>query len=329
MTTADDKTWSLLVDGATNQRGSGLGMVLISPDDDILERAVKCEWRTTNNEAEYEALILGLQSTISMGTSRLRVNSDSQLVVNQVCGHYQTKDAKKVAYLNVVEQLKALLTYFKIKQVPRDYVIRVDLLANLGAMAEFTCDRQIVVTILRQSILHEIDQPQEIFSVQANDWRTPIRLYMQNYELPPDKREARKIKAQSARYTLLGLPGDPDRVLYRRYYDCPLLRCVHVEEVDYILKELHCGSAGGHIGPRSVALAAHRAGYFWPTMRTDARNFVIKCAECQKHANVAHLPAEELHSYTPSWPFARWGMDIVGKLPKTANGKEYILVATD
>lgn len=56
----------MIVDGATNQKGNGLGIILITPESDALERAVKFEWRTTNNEAEYEALSLGLQSAASL-----------------------------------------------------------------------------------------------------------------------------------------------------------------------------------------------------------------------------------------------------------------------
>lgn len=58
--------WKLLVDGAASQRGSSLGIILIIPKGDTLEQAVKCEWSKTNNEAEYEALVLGLQSAISL-----------------------------------------------------------------------------------------------------------------------------------------------------------------------------------------------------------------------------------------------------------------------
>lgn len=136
--------------------------------------------------------------------------------------------------------------------------------------------------------------------VEDDDWKVPIKRYMQNYELPADERQAWKIKVKVARYTLIGLPGDPDRVLYRRSYYGPLLRCVNRAEVTYLLNELHQGSAGGHCDPRSLALAAYRIGYYWPTMRTNAYNFVRRCPECQKYANVTRLPAEELHPYTPS-----------------------------
>lgn len=65
---------------------------------------------------------------------------------------------------------------------------------------------------------------------------------MQNYKWPADDHKARKIKMKATHYTLIGLPGDPDQVLYRRSYDAPLLSCVHEEEVAYLLLELHQSS---------------------------------------------------------------------------------------
>lgn len=74
--------------GATSQRDSGLGIVLTTPEGDILERVVKCEWRTTNNEAEFKALVLGLQSALFLGAKSIEVYIDNQLIVNQVNGQF-------------------------------------------------------------------------------------------------------------------------------------------------------------------------------------------------------------------------------------------------
>lgn len=52
-------------------------MVLITPEGDTLERVIKCEWRMINNKAEYEALLLGLQTTISLGAKGVKVYNDS------------------------------------------------------------------------------------------------------------------------------------------------------------------------------------------------------------------------------------------------------------
>ena len=64
-------------------------------------------------------------------------------------------------------------------------------------------------------------------------------------------------------------------------------------------------------------------------MQTDARRYVRKCDKCQRHSKMIHSPAEELHPISSPWPFAMWGMDIVGPLPKATGGREYLLAATD
>ena len=72
----------LHTDGAANVRGTGLGIVLKSPQGDMIARAIRCDFRTTNNEAEYEALIAGLTAARDLGVSQIEVSSDSLLMVN-------------------------------------------------------------------------------------------------------------------------------------------------------------------------------------------------------------------------------------------------------
>ena len=64
-------------------------------------------------------------------------------------------------------------------------------------------------------------------------------------------------------------------------------------------------------------------------MRQDAEIYVRKCDKFQKHAPIPHMPAETLNSVTSPWPFAQWGMDIVGPLPTAAAQKKFLLITTD
>lgn len=64
-------------------------------------------------------------------------------------------------------------------------------------------------------------------------------------------------------------------------------------------------------------------------MRKDAEFFAKKCDKCQKHSSIPQTPAEALNAITSPWPFAQWGMDIVGPLPIAAAQKKFLLVATD
>ena len=77
-----------------------IGLVLTSPEGDLIQQAIRCGFQATNNEAKYGALITRLSLTRNMGIKKLEVRSDSQLVVvNQLLGTYQARDSKMIAYL--------------------------------------------------------------------------------------------------------------------------------------------------------------------------------------------------------------------------------------
>ena len=64
-------------------------------------------------------------------------------------------------------------------------------------------------------------------------------------------------------------------------------------------------------------------------MKRDALTYAQKCDACQRHSNILHQPAEPLHPIISPWPFMKWEMDIVGKLPTAPGGKVFMLVMTD
>ena len=78
--------WELYVNGAANQRGSGVGLVLVSPEKITIEKSLMLNFSATNNEAEYETLLMGMVMVQKMGGKAVKVFSDSKLVVGQVRG---------------------------------------------------------------------------------------------------------------------------------------------------------------------------------------------------------------------------------------------------
>ena len=81
VTAQEPLSWKVYVDGATNQKGSGMGLVLISPEKLIVEKSLKLGFSTMNNEAEYEAILEGLSTVQRMGGKLATMFSDSRLVV--------------------------------------------------------------------------------------------------------------------------------------------------------------------------------------------------------------------------------------------------------
>jgi hypothetical protein len=79
------------------------------------------------------------------------------------------------------------------------------------------------------------------------EWARHVIEYLKNGQLPNDKKEARKVRMQSVRYTLVG------EILYRRGYTLPLLKCLSTTEAEYVLKEIHEGVCDSHSGGRMLA----------------------------------------------------------------------------
>ena len=106
--------WKLYTDGASNDRCSGAGVVLITPENRSICYALKLDFPATNNEAEYEALIAGLKLIKELGIKSIEIFCDSQLVVYQVRGDYQAKGRKLAPYLVQVQELLSNLERYDI-----------------------------------------------------------------------------------------------------------------------------------------------------------------------------------------------------------------------
>ena len=107
------------------------------------------------------------------------------------------------------------------------------------------------------------------------------------------------------------------------------MKCLAPEQSHYVLAELHEGICGNHYGGRTLAHRAHTQGYHWPTMRVNATNCTRKCDRCQRLTPVLKSPVQDLISISSPWPFAQWGIDIVGPLPTAPAQKKLLLVAID
>ena len=97
--------WKMHVDGASNARGAGAGIVLQSPKGVLHENALTLDFSASNNEAEYEALLAGLKIAQGLGIEELVIYSDSQLVVNQLKQEYEARDGRMRQYVSTAREL--------------------------------------------------------------------------------------------------------------------------------------------------------------------------------------------------------------------------------
>lgn len=88
-------------------KGSSIGIYLRTPTREIIKQSFRLSFKATNNEAEYKAMVVGLRLAKALGTTRLKVMSNSQLIVNQISGDYTARDTKMTEYLELVNQLRS------------------------------------------------------------------------------------------------------------------------------------------------------------------------------------------------------------------------------
>jgi transposase InsO family protein len=117
--------------------------------------------------------------------------------------------------------------------------------------------------------------------------------------------------------------------LYHRSPSGILQRCISVAQGQELLREIHFGACGHHAAPRTLVGNAFRQGFYWPIAVADATRIVRSCRGCQFYARQTHLPSQTLQTIPITWPFAVWGLDLVGPLPKAPGGFKHLLVAID
>ncbi|RDY09806.1 hypothetical protein CR513_05776, partial [Mucuna pruriens] len=94
-----NKEWMLSIDGSSNKKCSGAGIIIEGLSEVLIEQSLCFEFRASNNQAEYKVLLAGIRLAKELGTTMLTIKSDPQLVIGQVNGEYQAKDLQLTRYL--------------------------------------------------------------------------------------------------------------------------------------------------------------------------------------------------------------------------------------
>ncbi|CAA7052946.1 unnamed protein product [Microthlaspi erraticum] len=329
--------WTLHVDGSSSRQGAGVGIRLVSPTGEILEQSIKLGFPASNNEAEYEAIIAGLRLAEAVGAEHVRAFCDSQLVAKQFSGDYDTKDDRMDAYLKQTQRLAKAFKTFELTKIPRSENSEADALAALASKTESALRRVIPVETIDEpsiklpkgTVVMAISQEEEEDenltddeSAEHKSWQDEIRNYLINDAVPEERWAARRLRRKAAYYFLR------NNELFRWSANKVILRCCDEAQAKSIMVETHEGASGNHAGGRSLALKIKKIGYFWPTMIGDCINVAAKCVPCQRYAPAINAPTQALQAAIPAYPFMRWGMDIVGPMPRSRQCA-YLLVVTD
>ena len=192
-----------------------------------------------------------------------------------------------ILYLKKVRELLKKFVRVQVKHVPRSKNSRADALAKLAITSQEDLGRLTPIEHLPEPSI-SVDKGEVSPVMSEPSWMDLIWDYLVDGKLPSDPKEASKLRARSARLTV------HRGTLYKRGFSAPILKCVVKEDVNYILREVHEGICGNHIGARTLAGKTLRQEYYWPTMLKDTTELVRKCKACQEHAKISHLPSELL-----------------------------------
>ncbi|GJY75993.1 reverse transcriptase domain-containing protein [Tanacetum coccineum] len=185
--------WTLFTDGSSCVDGCGAGVILTDPEGVEFTYALRFQFKATNNEAEYEALIAGLRIAEKIGIQSLQVNIDSKLEANQVNGTYITKETDMIKYLEKVKTLASTFRAFSIKQVPRSKNKKADALSKIASTSFAHLSKQVLVEELKEKSVNE-SEVLVVVEEEGESWMTPIHEYLTDETLPAERKKARAIK---------------------------------------------------------------------------------------------------------------------------------------
>ena len=229
--------FQLYFDGAANQLGFSISIILISPQGYHIPRLVRLTFfdhhRLMNNIVEYEACITGLETTLDLGVRQLEINGDSNLVIQQTQGIWRTRDEKLKpyhAYLDLLVARYDELRYIHLSRAKNQFA---NALATLASIIE------IHVGVTMQPLLIETRSAPVYYcligDIENRDkfpWYHDIQQFLL-YGTYPELAMAKDKRALRQLATKFVVYGD---ALYRRSPDVMLLLCVDCAFADRVIR---------------------------------------------------------------------------------------------
>ncbi|VFQ82927.1 unnamed protein product [Cuscuta campestris] len=244
--------WTLSTDASSAEKACGGGVVIQSPEGFRSYHAIKFQFRVSNNEAEYEALLSGLRLILNLKAEYVRIRCDSRLVVNQIKGEFDTKEERMRLYKEAAMELLKILKGY-----------------------------ELLVSVIIE---------------EASGWIAELIRYKKDGILPGDETTARLIKRRAPTYVI------ENGRLYKRSYNGTFLRCVDEARAGQIMEEVHEG---------------------------DCAKRAKRCKVCQIFQIVPGRLRTTYHPISSSIPFAHWGIDLIGLMPRAPGNFRWIIVAVD
>ncbi|XP_068498111.1 uncharacterized protein [Phaseolus vulgaris] len=195
-----------------------------SSGDILLEQALKFDFKTSNNQAEYEAIIVGLNLELDMEAKQLTCRRDSQLIVEKFKGEFEVKESLLQRYYHFIQNLITKFINVRIEHIIREHNTEANMLSWLETVKKKGLQRSInYINLKNPNVGSNKCMATE---VQTNSM-TPIKQFLDNGDC--ETQPERTMRQQVARFVLSG------HDLYRREYTWPLLKCISPGQADYVM----------------------------------------------------------------------------------------------
>ncbi|XP_068312432.1 uncharacterized protein [Pyrus communis] len=238
--TTPDNHWTMHFDGSSTSTSAGVGIVIQSPDHYRWYFSLKLDFGCTNNQAKYEALIIGLHVLHDLRATRVLILGDSELVINQLNGVFRCMSCTLAPYHIVVTYLAESFEWITFEHISRIRSTDADELSQIASKAQLTGGKlsRVTPTVLRlypalvnQQILQrnhvirtrvmslpsllEWGDPVEVCIVETlpGDWRKTILRYLDN----PNRKHDRRTRVHATNYVSYQnelYRNDGDRLFY-------------------------------------------------------------------------------------------------------------------
>ncbi|XP_059669137.1 uncharacterized protein LOC132314276 [Cornus florida] len=254
--------WILMFDGSSTSEGSGASIVIISPTGNQTSLSFFLDFRCSNNQAEYEALIIGLEILLEMAVRGVHIVGDSSLVINQISEDFRCLNWQLRPFHSLAAQLVNQFHSVTLEYRPRAMNKMANDLAQIASgvrvpsgmkerIMKITC-RCLPSAETRNQVMEKVFAT-DVAELDDDDWRIPYILFLQH----PTPEVDRRIKRSAVDYVLM------DRDLYRRSADNGLLfQCISQFEGLKIMAEVHEGICGAHQAGIKMRWLIHRYGYY-------------------------------------------------------------------
>ena len=150
----DARQWSIYSNESSNRRAGGAGVVIQTPEGDRIKCMIRLDFPTTNNKAEYEALVVGLDLVKAAGAENMVIHCDSQVVTCQINGGYECKNERMKRYLEEVKNRTSSLQV-RFIQIPRAENECADRLAKAASVEFMLVPEQVLSFVQISSLIDD------------------------------------------------------------------------------------------------------------------------------------------------------------------------------